>query len=613
MSWGSGALECVETDYATDNDLVAAGVHALHADGDLTTARRCFDAAYLRAEAAGDVPAMAEAALGFAGIWVHEHRTGAEAHVLERRLSRLVGLLGDVDPDGALAVRVRTRLAAERDYRDGESDAVLGALEEARANGDPVAHAEALSLAHHCLLGPEQRLLRREIAAELLAVSSRTGRRGDMLMGLVWWTVDQFLDGDRHAERRLAELRGLLDERGHLAVGYVADAIDVMREIRAGRFAEAERRARACFELGRRAGDADAEGWFGAHLVAIRWYQGRLQELRPMLDQLVHAPTLSAVDNAYFAVHAVAAAQAGDLRTAAGGLARLRSSTAANPSLKELPHSASWLVTMHGIVEAARLLGDADLAAEAYELLRPHAERPAMVSLGIACFGSVHHALGIAAATSGRRDLAVEHLTRAVERNRALGHWPAAEESRRALERLDPLPPERATCVRERQHWRLEWGERSALVENSVGMLHLAVLLANAGTEIPAVELAMGVTGLAQAAGARSAPQAVLDQEAMRRYRNRVAELRREMESTSDGRRAAAAQRESDALLAELAGSVGIGGRSRRFVDNAERARVAVGKAIRRAIARVEESDAPLGRHLRETLHTGRQCSYRPV
>jgi hypothetical protein len=529
--------------------------------------------------------------------------------VLEQRLRRLLGLL---DPDGTLALRIRLRLAAERDYRDGRSDAVLAALEEARTSGDPVAHAEALSLAHHCLLGPDQRLLRREIAVELLGVSNRTGRRGDLLMGLMWWTADLFLDGDRHAERRLEELRGLLKHREHLAVGYVVSAIDVMREIRAGRFVEAERAAERCFELGAAAGDADATGWHGAHLVAIRWYQGRLSELRPMLEQLVHWPTLSAVDNAYFAVHAVAAAEAGDLRTAAGGLARLRGA-----SLKELPRSGSWLVTMHGIVEAARLLGDADLAAEAYELLLPHADLPAMVSLGIACFGSVHHALGLAAQTAGRFDLAAEHLARAVEHNRALGHWPATEQSRRALERLEQARPpqqrDKAVCARERQHWRVDWGSRSVLVENSVGMLHLAVLLANPGTEIPAVELAMGVTGLAQAVGARTSPQPVLDQEAMRRYRNRVAELRKEIESTVDDRRAAAAKEESELLMAELAGNVGIGGRSRRFVDNAERARVAVGKAVRRAIARVEEADPHIGRHLRESVHTGRQCSYRPV
>ncbi|GAA3304569.1 hypothetical protein GCM10020218_104390 [Dactylosporangium vinaceum] len=605
MTSGSGAHGCVETDIASDIDPVAAALHALHTNGDLNTARRLFDVAYTRAEAAWDVPGMAEAALGFAGVWVHEHRVGAAAAVLEQRLTRLLGL---VDPEGTLAVRLRARLAAERDYREGRSDAILAALEEARACGDTVAHAEALSLAHHCLLGPEQRQLRQEIATELLGVSTRTGRRGDLVMALLWCTADRFLDGDRHAERRLSELRGALADRPHLAAGYVADAIDVMREIRAGRFAEAEAAAAACFERGNEAGDADAAGWYGAQLVAIRWYQGRLQELRPMLDKLVHWPTLSVVDNAYFAVHAVAAAAAGETRTAAGALARLR-----GPALKELPRSGSWLVTMQGIVEAARLLGDAELAEEAYDLLLPHAEMPAMVSLGIACFGSVHHALGIAALVSGRRELAATHLTRAVEHNRALGHWPAAEESRKALERLEPAQPAPAVCVRERQHWRLTWGSRAVVVENSVGMLHLAVLLANAGTEIPAVELAMGVTGLAAAAGARSSPQAVLDEEAMRRYRHRVAELRDEMESSADARRAEAARQESEALLAELAGSVGIGGRSRRFVDNAERARVAVGKAIRRAIARVEEADAALGRHLRETVHTGRQCSYRPL
>ena len=72
-----------------------------------------------------------------------------------------------------------------------------------------------------------------------------------------------------------------------------------------------------------------------------------------MLNELVHSPTLSAVDNAYFAAVAVAAAMAGDRRTAAGTLASLR-----GRDLADLPRSSSWLVTMYGIVEAAHLLDE---------------------------------------------------------------------------------------------------------------------------------------------------------------------------------------------------------------------------------------------------------------
>ena len=48
------------------------------------------------------------------------------------------------------------------------------------------------------------------------------------------------------------------------------------------------------------------------------------------------------------------------------------------------------------------------------------------------------------------------------------------------------------------------------------------------------------------------------------------------------------------------------------FPDQGERARVAVGKAIRRALARITETDPILGEHLRQTVHTGVRCSYWP-
>ena len=73
--------------------------------------------------------------------------------------------------------------------------------------------AEALSLAHHCVLGPHHAALRLALADELIAVSPATGRPLDGLMGLAWRTVDLFLAGDRRAPRALAELRERLERR----------------------------------------------------------------------------------------------------------------------------------------------------------------------------------------------------------------------------------------------------------------------------------------------------------------------------------------------------------------------------------------------------------------
>src|SRR5579864_4941375 len=344
---------------------LAAGADALEEDGDLRASRQSFYQAYQLAEQAGDERATALAVLGLAGLWVSERRTLTGAVQLEARLEHV---LSSLDPRSLLALRVRTRLAGEADYRQGGHAAILAALDEARAAGDPELLAEALSLAHHCLLGPEHVRRRRELAVELIKASFRTGRRSDLLMGLLLQTADSYAAGDPHARRHLGELRNQLEKQNHLAVAFVVSAIDVMLAIRAGRFDEAEALARICAESGAAAGDIDHDWWSGAQLVTIRWYQGRLSELLAVLRDRVNSPDLSAVDNSAVAALAVAAALGGDLPTAASSLGTL-----AGGNLASLPRSSSWLVTMNGIVEAAYLLGDADVSAQAYELLRPHA------------------------------------------------------------------------------------------------------------------------------------------------------------------------------------------------------------------------------------------------
>jgi hypothetical protein len=562
-----------------------------------------------------------------------------------------------LDPRSALALRVRTRLAGEADYAHGTHAAVLAALDEVRAAGDPDILAEALRIAHHCLLGPEHVSMRRELAVELTKASFRTERRSDLLMGLLWQTADAYCAGDPHAGRLLGELKDHLGQGDHLAVGFVASAIDVMLAIRAGRFADAEALAAVCASRGEAAGDADHAWWSAAQLVTIRWYQGRLTELLPMLHDRVHSPVLSAVDNSAVAALAVAAALSGDRPQAASALAALCGS-----DLAALPSSSSWLVTMNGIVEAAYLLEETDVAVRAYELLRPYAQLPMIGSLGVTCFGSVRHALGVAALTSGQLDLAIEHLTTAVQHNLALAHWPALVASRQRLAQAHarrgspgdadaarreidaaaaeaasaglPVPdypddPEHpvagpaptvaareAHCQRVGRKWRLTLGGRGVLVEDSIGMVHLAVLIANPRQEIQAADLVAGLAGLSGTSGEAGAAQHVLDHEAIAEYRNRLKRLDAQLDETGIGElepdRARQARAERDWLVAQLSSAAGFGGRTRAFPDQPERARVAVGKAIRRALTRITEADAVIGEHLRQTVHTGVRCSYWP-
>jgi hypothetical protein len=623
--------------------LLHGGERALEVEGDLQASRRWFDAAYRAAETERDGPGMARAALGLCGLWVHEHRSVAGSALVQARLR---SALDAVEPSSTLGLRLRARLAGEADYLTGDSAGILAVVDEARRVGDSVALSEATSLAHHCLLGPGHGRVRRRLAQDLIGEGLRSSRRNDLMMGMLWHTVDLFLDGDPHAERGLAELRDLVAEQEHRAVEFVICAVEGMLSIRAGRFEQALAQANACLQQGRYAGDVDAAGWYNGQLVAIEWFRGGIAEMVPSLQKTVNSPNLSSVDNAPLAALAVATATAGDDRQAAGALARLR-----GRDLGQLPRCSSWLVAMYGIVEAACLLSDAETAMEAYKLLEPFGRLPMVASLGVACFGAVEHALGVAMLTVGDTERATEHLQAAVQENLALEHWPAVVLSRARLAEalagsedagtqrdlalreaaelgmtLPEIPAPRVrtsqrqlvTCRRYGRKWMFELGRRSALVEHSVGMTYLATLLANPGYELLAIELAAGpgLNTSSIAAGAASSGQPLLDEAATQYYRRRLAELDEELEEYEANHDLARAERlraERDWLISELTTTVGLSGRVRQFADNEERARISVGKAIRRALDRITAADQTIGEVLRASLSTGIRCRYQPL
>jgi hypothetical protein len=591
---------------------------------------------------AGDVETMARTVLAQAGVRVHEQRSVAG----DVMLARLRQLARQVDSRSSLGLQIRTRLAAEDDYRSGRHEAVLRMVAEATRLGDPVARASALSLAQHCLLGPggpERAALRRELAGELVSESLRTQRRGDMLLGLLWQVVDHFVAGDPQAGRRLGELQAALADGDHQGIAYLASTIDVMVAIRAGDLDRAEAQAWDCLQRGSAIDDLDATWHFMAHVAAIRWYQGRFAQLQPLLAEAVNSPTLRVVDYQYGAL-AHAAAANGDRWTAESTLAALR-----GRHLRDLPRSPTWLATMYCVAETAYLLGEAEPAEEVYELLGPYADLPAMSGLGIMCLGSVRHVLGVAAMTAGRLEASVAHFRAAVRDNLALQHRPAVLMSRvryaqalvrrggpddlalardvmtiaaQEADRLrlplpafgDERPDERpeATCTRNGQQWQIRYGGRRLLLPYTVGISYLAVLLGNPGRDIAAVDLAAGL----EAVRANGVPaQPLLDAAAVRHYRMRVAELDGRVDDLASPDQhddAVAAGAERDWLLGELASATGLARRSRTFTTDHERARLAVSKAIYRTRRAIERADPAIGDHLRRTIRTGTLCSYRP-
>lgn len=166
---------------------------------------------------------------------------------------------------------------------------------------------------------------------------------------------------------------------------------------------------------------------------------------------------------------------------------------------------------------------------------------------------------------------------------------------------------------RDGEYWTV--GHRGLVVtlRDTKGLRNLARLLAEPRREFHVLDLVTeaGEGGLPMEG--RGDP--VIDETARTRYKRRITELEEEIEEAdqrSDGEAKAAAQEEVDALVAELAGAYGLGGRPRRAPDHVERARKAVSRRLRDAVSRIDRAHPALGRHLAASIRTGVFCSYEP-
>jgi hypothetical protein len=182
---------------------------------------------------------------------------------------------------------------------------------------------------------------------------------------------------------------------------------------------------------------------------------------------------------------------------------------------------------------------------------------------------------------------------------------------------------EPAVFRREGEYWTVAFNGRAFRMRDAKGMRYLARLLARPGQELHALDLARNARdqranaalpdGLEVRGDGLGDAGPVLDAEAQAAYRDRLRELRSELDAAQeagDGERASRLQVEIDFIVRELSAAFGLGGRARKEGSAAERARQSVTKAIRDALRRIREEDVALGEHLTRAVRTGLYCSY---
>jgi hypothetical protein len=172
---------------------------------------------------------------------------------------------------------------------------------------------------------------------------------------------------------------------------------------------------------------------------------------------------------------------------------------------------------------------------------------------------------------------------------------------------------ENAIFRREGDVWSIEFAGQLVRVRDARGLRHLSRLLSEPGREFHVFDLAAAEGGAAARSLGDAGP--LLDEQAKAAYRRRLEEIDVDIDdarTAGDAVREAQADQERSFLLSELSRAVGLGGRDRRASSASERARVAVTRAVRQAIARIAEHHTALGEHLEHSIRTGTYCAYEP-
>jgi tetratricopeptide (TPR) repeat protein len=415
-----------------DGELLVGRGDALMCAGEPAAARECFLAAAALARAGGDGALLARAALGHAGIGVSIVEVDAATVAL------LQEALDGLD-DGAVELRSQllARLAVELYYapsRDRSEALSAAAVAVARRAGDPRTLAAALGARHVALWRPDRLDERLAAAAEMIAAGQAASDPQLELQARNWRVTDLFELGDLAGWRAEAARHAALAERLRLpAYAWYTPlwrAVDVLHH---GRYAEAAELREQARELGRRAGDRNADLFADMLLFQDRFMRDDHGALPfGWIEEKIER---SPAGNSYRSAYAWALAALGRADEA-----RAQLDVVAADGFAALPFDANWLSAIAEAAEACMRLRDPSHAAALYERLLPYAGRPATAGRAIVSYGAADRHLGGLAALLGRRTAAAEHLEAALRLDAAWGMEPWLERTRRALAELGGEP-----------------------------------------------------------------------------------------------------------------------------------------------------------------------------
>jgi hypothetical protein len=545
--------------------------------------------------------------------------------------------------DDVLGARVAARLATALSYRSPlahRTELVSRARERAMAGGDPLVIAESLAAWCDVVAGPDRVAERREAAAEIISRAVQMGDAGVEALGRRLLVEARFEAGDlREGEAEAARFERNAARLGRSEYVWYPPLWRASLALARGQM-QARARARAQLEVL----VGDARGTNADLLRRVQQGAMAFDLADPALaaESLSEILELGVVDEVQLQVtSALLLALSGDLNSASAAVDRCVDAVLA----AEL--DSEWPAMMMQLAEVIVVLGGHRAASGVRNAIAPFGTLWVVEGIGAAIRGPLDRVLGSLAVLDGDLDAAEAHFAAAHaaavragavlvaalvdhESGRAFGDRTrldrAAEVWRRvgAVHRLAQVeaptesPAQRQAApaspgnqfVRDGDVWSITYDGVTCALADRKGLRDLARLLAEPGREIAAQDL-MATGGTVVAADTGS----VIDAQARDAYRSRLVEIDAELDdadAAGDANRSASLAAEQEALIAELRGAYGLGGRPRRTGGSAERARTAVRSRIRDALTRIETAHPALGRHLAHSVRTGSYCVYQP-
>ncbi|MET1002041.1 MAG: AAA family ATPase [Acidimicrobiia bacterium] len=288
------------------------------------------------------------------------------------------------------------------------------AIREARAHGDDRLLQFALVTWFNVGLYPEKYPSMLDRVTELRALSARTDDIANAMHAEHWRTLALMLTAQfGEIAETAAECSRLARLSGDPFHGHLSAALHSTLALFDGRFADAERLAVEASEHAELLSGAEQSGAYGVQMFSLRREQGRLEEVRPVVEAIVrlgraHAtwrPGLAAVY-----------AELGMLDEARAEVKLLVA-----PGLPRVPRDGLYQASLSYLADAAVALGDRTAATTLYAALEPFRNSLVVGGHVIACYGSADRYLGALAEVAGRARDAERHYVRAIEIDTASG------------------------------------------------------------------------------------------------------------------------------------------------------------------------------------------------